>query len=116
MAQSSSFLLPYSYLWELAGIYLTVIVCIKAFEHDINQLLLGNHAVLVFPMAGSPHVSFVMQIQNLVFQPPVVAQSTVIIWRKKEKANWLDDGEFIYLFVVKNAIRAKGKLYVYFVR
>lgn len=67
-------------------------------------------------MAGSPHVSFLMQIQNLVFQSSVVAQSTVIIWGEKEKANWLDDGEFIYLFVVKNAIRAKGKLHVYFIR
>lgn len=63
--------------------YLTVIISIKAFEHHINQLLSGSHAVLVGLMDIRPRVSLVMQIQNLAFQPTVVTQSAVIIWGKK---------------------------------
>lgn len=64
-----------------------VVIRVKALEHHIDQLLPGGHVVLVAPIDVRAHVSFLMQIQNFIFQPAVVTQSAVIICERKEEMN-----------------------------
>lgn len=74
--------MTFSYLREFAGVYLTIVVYIKAHEHHINQLLPGSHVVLVGTVDVRTHISLVMQIQNLAFQPMVVTQPAAVVWEK----------------------------------
>lgn len=62
-----------AYLREFMGIHSTTVICIKVFEHNVNELLPGGHIVLVGTAGAGAHVSLVIQIQNLGFQLAVLS-------------------------------------------